>query len=330
MDERINFLTEENHNLESELQLLVNEKSELVFSGDSRNCEIQQLRLKAKEDELHHSEVLAEKDRTIHFLEQKIDAFNSKCDRLEQECQERKTDVELLEGLVAQQDEELHHVRGKSPSVIQKQCEESKLLQDKLTQVEHERKLADDRNLALEHIMLGLKKKVEVLLKERDTSNADELKLIRSGSMSEQATESAPSIELQSQQQIISEANNVIAMLKDELDRKDVKVTELLRDMAKLQEELSEAKKSISSLHEQNYQTKADYDAALEEIKNLQSAKSKAGEDALAAIQSKQRNEIDALMIQLDEYGEKVTVRYWLCKRRSVSLKSARRSWNRI
>lgn len=305
MDERINFLTEENHNLESELQLLVNEKSELVFSGDSRNCEIQQLRLKAKEDELHHSEVLAEKDRTIHFLEEKIDAFNSRCDRLEQECQERKTDVELLEGLVAQQDEELHHVRDMSPSVLQKQCEESKLLQEKLTQVEHERKLADDRNLALEHIMLGLKKKVEVLLKERDTSNADELKLIRSGSMSEQATESAPSIELQSQQQIISEANNVIAMLKDELDRKDVKVTELIRDMAKLQEELSEAKKSISSLHEQNYQTKADYDAALEEIKNLQSAKSKAGEDALAAIQSKQRNEIDALMIQLDEVRRK-------------------------
>lgn len=296
LDERIHFLTEENRSLESELQLLVNEKSELVFSGDSRTCEIQQLRSIANETSIHHSEVLAEKDRTIHCLQEKIDSLMGKCGSLEKECQEGKADVKLLEELVAQQDDELHHVCGMSPSALQKQGEETAHLQEKLARVENEKKTANDRNLELEHIMLELKKKVEVLLKERDTSK---------GSMPNQATESNSSIDVKSQQQIITEANNVITTLKDELDRKDVEVKQLLKDIEKAQEQLREAEKSITSLYEQNAQMKSDFDAALLEIEELQHSKTNDDEEIRAAIRSEQNEELNALMNELNDVRRK-------------------------
>jgi len=307
LDERIHFLTEENHNLESELQLLVNEKSVLVNSGDTRNCEIQQLRSIAKETALHHSEVLAEKDRAIHGLQEKIDSLKGKCGRLEKECRERKTDVELLEGLVAQQDEELNLFRDMPPAELQKKGEEIKLLQQKLGQVENEKNEVNDRYLALEHIMLGLKKKVELLLKERDTSKLemDELKLSFAGSISDQASESASNANLKSQQNVISEANNVIAMLKDELDRKDVEVNELVKAMASLKEQISHAQESITSLHEQNATMKSDYDAALEEIEKLQSLQTKDGDDERASIHRKLSEDMNALLNELSEVRRK-------------------------
>lgn len=320
LDERIHFLTEENHKLESELQLLVNEKSQLLFSSDSRSCKIQQLQSTAKEVAVHNSEVLAEKDRIIHGLQEVIDSLKTKCERLEKMCEKKKSDVELLEGLLAQQNDELNNVQVVSAAELHKECEKATLVKERLTQAEEENKEMKDRSLAVGNIMLVLKKSVEDILKERNASQSEpgQFNRNRSGSISEQDIEST-SIDFESQKQVLSEANNTIVMLNDELKDKDEELQKLSKNMASIQEELHQAEKTVTALNKYNTEIKSEYEEInnkingmmiekqnyLEEVNMLQNSMNKGVEEANASIERKLNQEVDALLNELNEVRRK-------------------------
>ena len=111
LEGRIADLTDENRKLESEIQLLVEEKSQLI---NSRNLEADEIRKSLAEQESRSAETSAEKDRTIKEMQEKILSLREECDGLEQAVGESKMTVAVLEDELQRQDQDVEDYEAKS------------------------------------------------------------------------------------------------------------------------------------------------------------------------------------------------------------------------
>ena len=291
LEVRVWDLTDENHKLESEIQLLVEEKVQLI---SSRGLEAEQLRKSLEVQELRHAEALAEKDRIIKDIQEKIDSLRAECDGLEKAAAENKISVAVLEDELDRQDEQLERDEAKSKEEVQ-------LLQDRLTQAVKEMKTTQERSSVTDRLVLGQKKTIEELLKERNILRQEmdvikeELKVKSSMSFDERgnlltlqkhcASLDEPKRELkkeldsknvvdlettlQSKQDLlnkiasleemtveleaeVNEANGTISMLEDDLDRKDAQVKEMMNNLTILRQRISHAEQSNAALSHEN------------------------------------------------------------------------------
>ena len=295
LEVRVWDLTDENHKLESEIQLLVEEKVQLI---SSRGLEAEQLRKSLEVQKSRHAEDLAEKDRIFKDMQEKIDSLRAECDGLEKVAAEKKISVAVLEDELDRQDEHLERNEAKSKEEVQ-------LLKDRLTQAENEMKMMQERSLVTDRLMLGQKKTVEELLKERNIARQEmddikeELKvkssmsLVQRGNLvnlqkkivsleepkrelkEEPDTKNVVDLEttLQSKRDLlkkiasleemtveleaeVNEANGTISMLEDDLDRKDAQVKEMMNNLTILLQKNSKAEQSNAALSHENDELK--------------------------------------------------------------------------
>ncbi|KAL3823819.1 hypothetical protein ACHAXA_011606, partial [Cyclostephanos tholiformis] len=283
LENRILDLADENHKLESELQLLVREKSELI---NSRSLEAEELRKSLMEQESQNAEVSAQKDRTIKEMQEKIDLLREECNGLEKVVAESKMKVAVLEDELERQDEQVEENKAKSK-------EELELLKIKLAQAENDVKMMQERSLVADRVLLEQKRTVEELLKERHVrQELDDIKeyekagnllhlekkvglqekskrVLHEELTSKNITDPEttlhskrdhPDITASLQQRTVelemelNEANSAISMLEDDLDRKDAQVKELLNKLTILHQNLSRAEQSNAALSRKNHE----------------------------------------------------------------------------
>ena len=291
LEVRVWDLTDENHKLESELQLLVEETVQLI---SSRGLEAEQLQKSLEVQESRHAEALAEKDRIIKDIQEKIDSLRAECDGLEKAAAENKISVAVLEDELDRHDEQLERNEAKTKEEVQ-------LLQDWLTQADKEMKTMQERSSVTDRLMLGQKKTIEELLKERNILRQElddikeELKVKSSMSLDERGnllnlqthyvsldepkrelkkeldSKNVVDLEttLQSKRDLlnmissleemtveleaeVNEANGTISMLEDDLDRKDAQVKEMMNNLTILLQKISKAEQSNAALSHEN------------------------------------------------------------------------------
>mmetsp|Transcript_31967 Transcript_31967/g.57777 ORF Transcript_31967/g.57777 Transcript_31967/m.57777 type:complete len:1737 (-) Transcript_31967:83-5293(-) len=223
---RAQELTDENRKLEREIQLLVGEKSQLVSSGESRSCEMEQLHKSLKEGESR----LDVQQRVMEGMQEKIDSLENEVDRLEKECKEGSLTVALLEDDLERKEGEMEACKAE----LQSENKKMTLLRQRLSQVEKQKGEMTERSVAIDGVMLGLKKKIEELLKERNASRqqmkdlkkdndcmSDELKMNSSNAIAKGASEADTLLNLQEMIASLEETTNT---LEEELDQKDAEL----------------------------------------------------------------------------------------------------------
>lgn len=253
LEERVQDLTDENHKLENEIQLLVGEKSQLRSSSDSRGIEIQKLELSLEQSQLESEE----KDGLVGGMQEKMDSLAIRCDDLERECRERKMDMVVLEDELQLKGEELEKAQNSEGNKMT-------LLRQRLSQVEKQKGEWAERTTALDEVMASMKKKMEELLKERIVAKEEmaslkndnerlemERKIHSSQAIAAQATEAETLLSLQKMMSSLEESKG---RLEEEIDHKDeqlkfncVKISQL-ESTVKMQEEQQETIEELKDL----------------------------------------------------------------------------------
>jgi len=275
VDGRIDKLAEENHKLELEIQLLVGEKSHLVSLSDSTTGEMEELTKSLKEVELR----VDEKERTSWGMQEKIDSLEGEFDRLEKEHKEDTMNVAVLE-------DELERKEGEMDSLeatLKSETDRGTLLRQRLNQLEKQKAEISERNSAMDGVMMGLKKKTEHVLKERNSMRqeinelkdenkrvSDELQLNSSRVIAKEAGDGDTLLNLQ---KMISSLEESKEKLEEELDHKDEESKLDTARVSQLESKLRVAqemnKRSMSSSHSATSQSMEDMSVLKEQVAAL-------------------------------------------------------------
>jgi len=256
-DGRIDELAEENHKLELEIQVLVGEKSKLVSLSDASTREMEELKKSLKELELR----LDEKERTAGEMQEKIDS-------LEKEHKEDHMNVAVLEDELERKEGEMEGLEAN----LKSETDKVTLLRQRLNQLEKQKAEISERNSAMDGVMMGLKKKTEDVLKERNSMRqeinelkdensrlSDELLLNSSRAIAKEAGDSDTLLNLQ---KMISSLEESKEKLEEELDHKDEESKLDAARVSQLESKLRVAqemnKRSMSSSHSASSQSMED------------------------------------------------------------------------
>jgi len=276
-DGRIDELAEENHKLELEIQLLAGENSQLVSLSDATTQEMEELKESLKEVEL----CLDEKERAAGGMQEMIDSLEGELNRLEKEHKEDNMNVAVLEDELERKEGEMDGLEADLKSETDKVA----LLRQRLNQLEKQKAEISERNSAMDGVMMGLKKKTEDVLKERNSMRqeineledenkrvSDELQLNSSRTIAKEAGDGDTLLNLQ---KMISSLEESKEKLEEELDHKDEESKLDTARVSQLESKLRVAqemnKRSMSSSHSATSQSMEDMSVLNERVAALTS-----------------------------------------------------------
>ena len=245
---RVHELTDENHKLEREIQLLVGEKSELRSSSASSSCEIEKLHKNLTEEEMR----VQEKDVRLVDLSTRVRELMDSLEGAQKELRDCTDRGMILEDVLEEKQEECMSLSAEKNAESKKMA----LLRGRLSQVEKQKGELTERNSALDHVMLGLKKKMEECLKERNSNRKEmedlksqnasmegELHQAHSSRAAEKTKENVvDSDTLLSLQKMIASLEESKSSLEEDLDKRDAQIKLDSVKISQLQTKLSTKK----------------------------------------------------------------------------------------
>ena len=242
LQERIQDLTDENHKLEKEIQLLVGEKSQLVSTRNDRADEIDALQKSLKEIESRHAnELINEKENkdSVEALQSKITSLEESYDIVEKESKASKMTIAVMEDEIAEKSNELITIREDHTKALDCESKKMTLLRNRLNQVEKQKGEVQDLNTNLENTKSSLEDQLEELheecaasLKVMETLKADnvrvsnELKVKSStdGAIAPKATTSGDDSHVNDLKKKIVTLEETKNILEEELDDMDAEL----------------------------------------------------------------------------------------------------------
>jgi len=251
LQERITDITDENHKLEKEIQLLVNEKSQLVNTRNDRADEIGMLEKQLVDVKETHDKEMKEKETSIKSMEEKIQELEMSFDVVEKEGKESKMTIAVLEDELTAKDDELTKVQEDHTKVVEGEGKKMTLLRSRLTQIEKQKGELQDINASL-------------------TKELDDMKEVQSSS-NITAKQSDETVELKKK---ITSLEEVKTTLEKKLEDKDTELTALEGKLKDQQEEStlsSEEKGQVKYLKERIANLATENDGLKTELSTLQS-----------------------------------------------------------
>ena len=249
MTERIQELSDENHKLEKEIQLLVGEKSQLVTKDNERVDELDALHKEIKEIVSKHTQEMDEKEKVITSMEEKITSLEESYDVLEKECSESKMTIAVMEDELAQKSEELDNVHDEHAKAIDGEVKKTTLLRQRLGQVEKQKAELQELNENLNNAKSSLQDELDELLQEHHAMNqemediksdndrlSNELKVQYSKNVAQNATAEVDA--LSNLEKMVATLEKTKSSLETELKNKDIELIANSTKMSQLEERL--------------------------------------------------------------------------------------------
>jgi len=295
LQERITDITDENHKLEKEIQLLVNEKSQLVSTRNDRADEIGMLEKQLEDVKDLHDKEMKEKEMNIKSMEEKIQELESSFDIVEKESKESKMTIAVLEDELSAKNDELSKVQEDHTKVMDGEGKKMTLLRSRLTQIEKQKGELQDVNTSLE-------KKLDDIKNEQSSSNIT-------------AKQADETVELQKKITSLEEEKTT---LEKELEDKDTELTALegkLKDQQEASTLSSEEKGQVKYLKERITNLATENDGLKTELSTLQSQLTALEKDTTST-----RKTDENLKVKQEEYEELVAAKAKLESQHQESL----------
>jgi len=296
LQERISDITDENHKLEKEIQLLVNEKSQLVSTRNDRADEIGMLEKQLVDVKETHDKEMKEKDMNIKSMEEKIQKLESSFDVVEKEGKESKMTIAVLEDELSAKNDELNKVQEDHTKVVEGEGKKMTLLRSRLTQIEKQKGELQDVNKSLE-------KELDDIKNEQSSSNIT-------------AKEADETVELQKK---ITSLEEVKTTLEKKLEDKDTELTALegkLKDQQEGSTLSSEEKGQVKYLKERIANLATENDGLKTDLSTLQSQ--------LTALENSKtsttKTDDEDLKLKQEEYEELISAKAELESQNQESL----------
>lgn len=215
LESRVKELTDENHKLEKQIQLLVDEKQSLVC----RDLEIDTMEKLMQDKEIQNESTIAE-------LQAQISALEADMRELEKDAKEQKMNVALIE--------DQFEARQK---LFEMEAKKMTLVRQRLSQVEKQNVELTSKNESLEQLLTTMKQEEQVIAGTLTNlpQTISELEEAKKGLETE-----------------LAEALEVIAMLEDKLGSKDDQLKEALDQATNVQQQFSTKDTQNSTLNERN------------------------------------------------------------------------------